>query len=70
VTNKTTGTLFAAALLIAAGAWYHANDALDRTRSQLVAGELQPIIDNAQGEPGAHQSAAGGTLYGKGLWHS
>ena len=43
MTNKTTGTLFAAALLIAAGAWYHANDALDRTRSQLVAGELQPI---------------------------
>jgi hypothetical protein len=46
VTKKTIGILFAAALIaavIAAGAWYHAKDALDQTRSQLVAGELQPI---------------------------
>ncbi|GAC1421377.1 MAG: hypothetical protein NVSMB6_23050 [Burkholderiaceae bacterium] len=46
MTNKTVWTLLAAALIaasIAAGAWYHANDALDQTRSQFVLGELQPI---------------------------
>lgn len=36
-----------AAILIAAlaavGVWYHAHDALDRTRSMLLASELQPI---------------------------
>ena len=29
--------------MLGAGAWYQANDALDKTRSQLVAGELRPI---------------------------
>jgi hypothetical protein len=46
LTSKTLSTLLVAALIAAvlgAGAWYHANDALDQTRSQLVTGELRPI---------------------------
>ena len=46
VTNKPGSILFVTALiaaLIAAGAWYRANDALEQERSQLLAGELQPI---------------------------
>jgi len=31
------------ATIVAAAAWYRANDALDQTRSQAIAGELQPI---------------------------
>lgn len=46
VTGKIIWALFAAALVaavLAAGAWYHANDALDQMRSRLLAGELQPL---------------------------
>jgi hypothetical protein len=44
--HKNTWILLAAAVMaavVAAGAWYHANDRLDQTRSKLVAGGLQPI---------------------------
>jgi hypothetical protein len=44
--NKSAWAPFVAALIaaaVAAGAWYHANDALDQNRSRLVTGELQPI---------------------------
>jgi hypothetical protein len=44
--NKNSWILFGATLIaavITAGAWYHANDALGQTRSQLLAEELQPI---------------------------
>jgi hypothetical protein len=44
--NKNAWLLLAAAVMaavVASGAWYHANDTLDQTRSKLVAGELQPI---------------------------
>jgi hypothetical protein len=46
VTDKRIWGLFAAALFlasIAAGGWYHTNDALNQKRSQSVADELQPI---------------------------
>jgi hypothetical protein len=46
VTNKTSWILLVAApiaAVIAAGAWYHAHDALDQTHTQLIASELQPI---------------------------
>jgi hypothetical protein len=44
--NKNVWVLVIAALtavLIGAGAWYQAHDALDEVRSKLVAGELEPI---------------------------
>jgi hypothetical protein len=44
--NKSVWILLAVALIaaaVAAGAWYHAHDALDQTHTQLIAGELQPI---------------------------
>jgi hypothetical protein len=44
--NKTVWTRFVAALiavLVVAGFWHHEQEALDEARSQLVAGELQPI---------------------------
>jgi hypothetical protein len=44
--NKTVWTLFVAALIaafVAVSAWYHAHETLDENRSQLIAGELQPI---------------------------
>jgi hypothetical protein len=44
--NKSVWLLFAGALTaasIATGAWYRATDAFDRTRAQLIAGNLQPI---------------------------
>jgi hypothetical protein len=46
LTNKTPLILIVAALIagvLGAGAWYHANNALDQTRAQLVADELRPI---------------------------
>jgi hypothetical protein len=44
--HKSVWALFVAALVaaaVAAGAWYHANDALDQMRSQILTSELQPI---------------------------
>jgi phosphomevalonate kinase len=44
--GKNAWILCAATLIaafVAAGAWHHAHDALDQTRSMLLAGELQPI---------------------------
>jgi hypothetical protein len=42
--NKTVWAVLVASLAVmATGAWYHAHEMLDETRSQFVTEELQPI---------------------------
>jgi hypothetical protein len=44
--SRSVWVLFLAALIaavVAAGAWYHAHDALEQVHTQSIAGELQPI---------------------------
>jgi hypothetical protein len=68
--NKTTWVLLVAALiaaLVAAAFWHHEHEALDESRAQVVASELQPIaallnenqtiVKELQAEPFAEKDA-------------
>jgi len=69
--NNKNGWILSVATFIAAvvatSAWYHSSSVLDRTRSQLVAGELQPIaallkenqalVEELQAEPFTEKDA-------------